>query len=82
LSAIFVEAVGKFGVFDGTRENRHLSQREKLEEAILNMATALGESQVERASAQSGMIYRVRPDSFQSASNTIVSLSRRLMQKS
>lgn len=71
--------VGQSGGYSGTTEHRHLSQREKLEEAILNLATALGAATVERANAQSGAIYRVAPDSFQSASNTIVSLSRRLL---
>lgn len=81
MPAQFVQAIARYGVFKGTTENRELSQREKLEEAIINLATALGEETVERASAQSGTIYRVSPDSFQSASNTIVSLSKRLAER-
>ena len=77
----FIEAEASNGTFAGTRENRHLSQREKLEVAILNLATALGEKNVERAQAQSGVIYRVLPGHFQSASNTIVTLSQRLASK-
>lgn len=79
--AKFFEASPVSGAFHSTKLNRDIPQRAKLEEAILNLAMALGVTHVERAHAQSGTFYRVGPDAFQSASNTILTLSRRVLAK-
>ncbi len=79
--AKFVEARASNGFFHGTRENKGLSQRDKLEESILNLASALGLTTVERGEAQSGTLYAYEGQPFQSASNTIVSLSREVLQR-
>lgn len=79
MSARFVQGqVSQSGAYSGTRENKHISQRDKLEEAILNLATALGIVEVNRVSAQSGLIYGIGNDRYQSASNMLLTLSRRL----
>jgi len=66
-------------IYGATTENTHLSLREKLEETMLNLATHLGGRIVHKALIRDGSyIYAVDDESFQSASNTILSLSRRL----
>ena len=66
-----------------TSENKRLSQREKLEEAILNLATALGIEEVERVelAERAGTQYAVPPKLLQSASNTIVTLSQMVLER-
>ena len=70
------------GSLSATNINKHRTQRDKLETAILNLATALGEPIVMRVqSRQSGLLYRVPPQAYQTASNTIVSLSERILKQ-
>lgn len=65
-----------------TIRNTRLSQRDTLEEIIVNLATALGISRVHRFLTSSGSyVYEVQAGGFggyQSASNTILDLSRAL----
>ena len=64
-----------------TTENTGLSQRETLEAIILNLASALEISEVSKCmSARGSEFYRAGPSgSFQSASNTILEMSKRLL---
>lgn len=63
-----------------TIRNTRLSQRDTLEEIIVNLSTALGISLVRRFVTSSGSyVYEVQAGGFggyQSASNTILDLSR------
>ncbi len=66
-------------VYGATNENTRVRQRDKLEETIVNLATFLGAKEVRRAHILDGSyIYSVNNDSYQSASNTILHLSRKI----
>ena len=70
------------GYFVTTTKNTAISQRETLEEVIVNLATALGAEIVHKQLGSRGAyFYEVQESGFsgfQSASNTILELSRRL----
>lgn len=72
--------------FVTTTKNTAISQRETLEEVIVNLATALGAEIVHRQLGSRGAyFYEVQASSlsgFQSASNTILELSRKLANRS
>lgn len=72
---------GDFGTFTS---NTNLSQRETLEEILVNLATNLGIEKIyKRQSARGSYFYSVNSDGhtgFQSASNTILVLSRQLVK--
>lgn len=69
-------------VFCTTTKNTGMSQRATLEEVIVNLSTALGVEVVyKRENARGAYFYEVQGNgfpSFQSASNTVLELSRRL----
>jgi hypothetical protein len=70
------------GYFHTTTKNTAISQRKTLEEVIVNLATALGATIIHRQlSSRGAYFYEVQgidASSYQSASNTILELSRRL----
>ena len=69
------------GWFGTTTKNTDLSQRETLEEIIVNLATILGAKTIyKQAGSRGAYFYEVQAPGFifQSASNTILELSRRL----
>ena len=70
------------GWFGTTTKNTDLSQRDTLEEIIVNLATALEIENVhKRQNSRGGYFYEVQASGFacyQSASNTILALSQRL----
>ena len=70
------------GYFVTTTKNTAISQRETLEEVIVNLATALGEEIIHKQLGSRGAYFYDVPGGistgFQSASNTILELSRRL----
>lgn len=72
--------------FTTTTANTGISQRTTLEECICNLATALGHSVVyKQESSRGAFFYRLAEDRtsiFQSATNTVLDLSRRLLQQS
>lgn len=82
--ATFVDAQAmQSGVYGATIKNTKVSQRDKLENTLLNLADALGIEKVSRLStADSGMMYAMPGELLQSASNTILSMSERLAQQS
>lgn len=71
--------------FGTTTKNTSLSQRETLEEIIINLATLLGIKEIYKAeNARGSFFYEVQAPGFscyQSASNTILELSRALKGK-
>jgi hypothetical protein len=70
----------KQDIYFATTENTHILQRDKLEETLVNLATFLGAKAVKRARVRDGSYkYSVNADSYQSASNTILHLSRRVV---
>lgn len=73
------------GSYNGTIKNTGLSQRETLEETMINLASALGAKEIHKAlTDRFSYIYEVQYpglSSFQSASNTILELSRVLASK-
>lgn len=68
-----------------TTTNTHVSQRETLEEIIINLATIIGAKNIYKTqSARGGYFYEVQAPGFscfQSASNTILELSRKLSKR-
>lgn len=70
------------GSFGTDTSNTDLSQRATLEEIIVNLATHLGIAEIyKQESARGSYFYSVQSTSllgFQSASNTILQLSRKL----
>lgn len=68
------------GLIATTTKNTDLSQRDTLEEVIVNLASVLGVQQVLKTQSARGSYYYKVPMSgasvFQSASNTILELSR------
>ena len=70
------------GFFISTTKNTCISQRDTLEEIIVNLASALGVEVIhKRLGARGAYFYEVQTSGFsgfQSASNTILELSRRL----
>lgn len=74
------------GFYGATTKNTGLSQRETLEEIMINLATSLGIKVIHKAmTARYSYIYEAQHpgfSSFQSASNTILELSRALAKKS
>ena len=68
------------GYFGITTKNTALNQRDTLEEAVLNLATLVGAEVVhKRQNARGTFFYEVQGrgfPSYQSASNTILELSR------
>jgi hypothetical protein len=70
------------GYYGATTKNTGLSQRDTLEEVLINLATAVGAKVIHRAmTARFSYIYEVQHPgftSFQSATNTILELSRAL----
>lgn len=70
------------GFIHSTRENREISARQKIEETIINLATALGCKTVTRAALQDGTsMYSVDGSTFQRGANTILELSRSIVGK-
>jgi len=70
------------GSFGTTTQNTGAAQRDKLEEIIKNLAPLTGEQNVfKKKSARGVDFYRVGTSAYQSATNTILELSRRLMDK-
>lgn len=71
--------------FGTTVKNTNLSQRETLEEVITNLATLIGAKEVyKKENSRGAFFYEVQAPSFtcyQSASNTILELSRALTKK-
>ncbi|WP_212625103.1 hypothetical protein [Pseudomonas sp. PP3] len=74
------------GFYGATTKNTGLNQRETLEEIMINLATSLGIKVIHKAlTARDSYIYEAQHPgfgSFQSASNTILELSRALAKKS
>jgi hypothetical protein len=74
------------GYYGATTKNTGLDQRETLEEIMINLATSLGIQVIYKAlTARFSYIYEVQSPSFsgfQSASNTILELSRAVAKKS
>ncbi|MET4032089.1 hypothetical protein ABIB94_006827 [Bradyrhizobium sp. JR7.2] len=69
----------KEGIYGATIENTGIRQRDKLEEAIVNLATVLGAKIIKRGfTARGSYIYSVDEYPYQSASNTILHLSRKI----
>ncbi|WFC41715.1 hypothetical protein [Pseudoxanthomonas sp. SE1] len=72
--------------FHTTTKNTAISQRKTLEEAIVNLATALGSRVIyKQLSSRGTYFYEVQGvglSGFQSASNTILELSRMLASSS
>ncbi|WP_339511910.1 hypothetical protein [Pseudomonas sp. RL_15y_Pfl2_60] len=70
--------------FGTSIKNTELSQRETLEEIIVNLATTLGAKKIyKQESARGSYFYEVqlpRLSCFQSASNTILELSREIVK--
>ena len=68
------------GVFSTTTKNTHLSQRETLEQALVNLATLADASVIHRLhNSRGSTFYEVQgvgASGYQSASNTILELSR------
>ena len=72
-----------FGYISSTRENRDLPARQKIDETIINLATALGYKTVQRTTVRDGTtMYRIESDTFQRGSNAILELSRLIVAKS
>lgn len=73
------------GWFGATTKNTDLSQRDTLEEIIVNLASALEiENVYKRQNSRGSYFYEVQASgfsSFQSASNTILELSRQLSRQ-
>ena len=73
------------GYYVATTKNTDLSQRDTLEETMINLATVLGIKQIHKAlTARQSYIYEVQHagfGSYQSASNTILELSRAVAKK-
>jgi hypothetical protein len=70
------------GTYGATTENTRIPQRAKLEETIANLATVLGAKIVKKATIQDGSnIYAVDDESYQTASNVILHLSRKLVDR-
>ncbi|MDO8787458.1 MAG: hypothetical protein Q7J42_05250 [Sulfuritalea sp.] len=74
--------------FDTTTKNTSLSQRETLEEVMMNLATYLHVLEIKTLTSSRGAIFyslRMPQQSFdmsyQSASNTILELSRALVKR-
>ncbi|WP_186083620.1 hypothetical protein [Burkholderia gladioli] len=72
--------------FITTTRNTGLSQRETLEETIVNLATLLGFKQIGwKKGARGGTFYKVMDEgthqAYQSASNCILDLSRLLVKQ-
>lgn len=64
------------GYISSTRENRDLPARQKIEETIINLASALEYKIIERTTLRDGTtMYRVN-DTFQRGANAILELSR------
>ena len=82
---IIKASLSQQGWFTTTTKNTDLSQRENLEEVIVNLTTVLGAKIIhKRINSRGSYFYEVQypnMSSFQSASNTILELSRRLSQK-
>jgi hypothetical protein len=67
-------------VYKSTLENRGMRQRDKLEETIVNLASFLGAKAVKKACIQDGSyMYSVDSGTYQSASNVILELSRKIV---
>ncbi len=68
------------GVLLTALENTGMPQRDKLEETIVNLASFLGAKVIKRGLTQRGAyFYSVDTGSYESASNIILSLSRRIV---
>lgn len=71
--------------FSTTTKNTGSSQRETLEEIIINLATLADAKEIHiRQSTRGGFFYEVQApgfSGFQSASNTILELSRKLSHR-
>lgn len=71
--------------FGTTTKNTNLSQRETLEEIIINLSSLLGAKEIHKTeNARGSFFYEVQAPGFscyQSASNTILELSRALASK-
>ncbi|MFA7351081.1 MAG: hypothetical protein WC009_09980 [Methylotenera sp.] len=67
------------GSFSTITTNTDLSQRATLEETIVNLATHFGIAKIyKQKSARGGYFYSVELFGFQSASNVILELSRKI----
>ncbi len=73
------------GFFSTTIKNTDLSQRETLEEIIVNLSTILGAKEIYKQQNSGGSwFYEVQTPGFkcfQSASNTILELSRAVLKQ-
>jgi hypothetical protein len=70
------------GYIASTRQNRDLPAREKIEETILNLATALGHKIIQRTTVRDGTtMYSVDGGVFQRGANAILELSRLMVAK-
>ena len=70
------------GFIPSTRENREISARQKIEETIVNLATALGCKTVTRAVIRDGTsMYSVDGGTFQRGANIILHLSRSVVDR-
>lgn len=71
--------------FGTTTKNTNLSQRETLEEIIINLSSLIGAKEIHKAeNARGSFFYEVQAPGFscyQSASNTILETSRVLASK-
>ena len=78
--AKLVDAKSEGRTFATSLANTGLPQRATLEESIINLATVAGLKKVaRRLSARGALFYSVDGHSYQSASNTILALSRQLI---
>lgn len=78
--AIIIKGKTREGRFTVNTENTELSQRETLENIIVNLSTCLGISEIHKLSS-TGFYYSYDNICYQCASNTILKLSELLLRK-
>lgn len=75
--------MSKLGWFGSITKNTGISQRETLEEIIVNLSSAIGIKVIyKQENSRGSYFYEIQASGFkgyQSASNTILELSRRLL---
>jgi hypothetical protein len=77
-----VEAEPASGYIASSRQNRDLPARQKIEETILNLATALGHKIIRRITVRDGTtMYSVDGGIFQRGANAILELSRLVLAR-
>lgn len=71
--------------FSVTTKNTDISQRDALEEIIINLAPLVGASEIHKTQgSRGGFYYEIQTNGFlgfQSATNTILDLSRKILTK-